>query len=179
ERIVRLIDELLVLFDQHFYRGDGTLREYFGNSWHLDENRGHEVEAGHHFEWAWLLAECAELLDRPHLRDVAHDLYRWGERYGWDQVYGGYFDALDNHGALHIATKRIWPLCEAIKAAARLGEGHLVRNVNFLNLHYCVDGAWREHLYRNLGLMTEHLPATTLYHLTFAMSEVKKAANHG
>lgn len=162
-------EPLLTLFHEHFYHEkSGSLGEYFDERWErLDSDEGRIVEPGHHFEWIWLL----------HGRSSARGLFDFASRFGIDGD-GGVFDQVECDGTLLVATKRLWPQTERIKAHAVRGEIGPLREA----LDYCfsryVDPnhhGWREHLSRDGAPLTPWMNATSVYHIVLALCEAQKA----
>jgi mannose-6-phosphate isomerase len=163
-----------------FDTATGTLGEYFDGEWRPDAERGHIVEPGHHCEWSWLLHRFAARTGDGALAAAADRLFDHAMAHGWDPRHGGVYDEVDRTGVVVTSRKRIWPLTEAIKAAAtrwrRTGaasdRARLERFVDFMLTRYAVaDGRWNEHLDRELNVVNDALPGSTTYHLLLAAVE--------
>lgn len=167
---------LFSLFKNYFFdRETNTLREFFNDDLMPHNEKGNQVEAGHHFEWVWLLDFYAKLA--PMMKDEIDTyknlLYDFACRHGYDPQYDGIFDACDPEGNPLIKTKRIWVLSEAIRAH-RVMRDHDKRAVplleqtkTLLNTRYlCTNGAWVESWTRDFKTKAvDDLPATSVYHL--------------
>jgi mannose/cellobiose epimerase-like protein (N-acyl-D-glucosamine 2-epimerase family) len=94
---------------------------------------------------------------------------------GIDPIHGGMFDRIDRIGRIVADTKRIWPVCEMIKAQAVRPEpdpAAFRHWLDFLIRHYLrPDGRWHEILNRDLSPLLSEMPGTTPYHLLM-MAEV-------
>lgn len=169
--------KIVDLFLARFFDGK-TLGEYFRADWSPDPQRGHFVEPGHHFEWAWLLERYARRFQRPEAREVADKLFEFARAHGLDAQYGGVYDEVDRYGRVISDKKRMWPLTECLKAYAprphlRL---ELARHVRFMFDRYLhEDGRWNEHLDRRLQVVNAAMPGSTSYHLFLGLIEALPA----
>lgn len=176
---------LVTLFKARLFSAEtSTLGEFFDADGRPTGPEGAILEPGHHMEWAWLLRDAARLLDDPSLLPLAAQLTRWAETTGRDGVWGGFYDQVDRSGHPLQATKRIWPQSEAVKTYATIYSAApssatltpLLTQLEFLFTHYLQpDGRWTEHLTIDLKPMTDYLPASTPYHLYFALTEAHDA----
>ncbi len=171
-------DAMAALFETRFCV-DGTLREFFTDDLRpLDGEKGRWVEPGHHYEWSWLLQRYASLTGDTRLAPAADRLYRFAERYGIDSETGGIVDAVEFTGAVIQDSRRIWPQTEAIKAhAARRSDARLMAQIESLlagHLDTMPDGAWREHVAADGAPLVTGLPASSLYHLAMAATELRR-----
>ncbi len=168
-----------------------TLVEHFDEDWSPNAELGSVREPGHHFEWVWLihrwlrLAREREFPTRAdQLEEVADRFLAWALARGTDREFGGVFDEVGPEGKVLKETKRIWPVCEAVKAlrfasAVRGGLADLDREAEALGClfwdHYlhATDGTWAEVLDRDLTPRTNYLPSTTLYHIVMMIRELE------
>ena len=99
-------------------------------------------------------------------------------------VRGGCYDQISRAGVPLQTTKRIWPQSEAAKtyataysaAPSETTLAPLLTRLEFLFSAYLQpDGRWHEHLSADLQPMTDFLPASTPYHLYFALAEALDA----
>ena len=173
---------MLGLFRERFFDSEqGTIGEYYSGDWRRHPEDGQRIEAGHHFEWAWLLDFASHLLDAPEWWEIGDRLIHGAESWGWDPEHGGYFDELHGRERVHTDSKRIWPLAESIKAYAvrferggsRPGSDAMLRKrIEFLFRNYLrPDGGWHEQLDRTLQPLRTDLPGSTSYHITLALTE--------
>ena len=167
---------LFDLFKHYFYHAPTkTLREFFNDDLTPHNEKGFQVEAGHHFEWVWLLdfySKCAPEKQNE-IMPYKIALYDFACEYGYDEQYDGIFDANDPNGTPLITTKRIWVLSEAIRAHRVMRDSDaravplLNRTKTLLNTRYLrSNGAWVESWERDFkSKAVDYLPATSVYHL--------------
>jgi len=170
-------DKIVDLFLAKFFDGR-TLGEYFQADWTPDAERGHFVEPGHHFEWAWLLERYARRYQRPDAMAAADALFEFARAHGIDAQFGGVYDEVDRYGRAINDRKRIWPLTECLKAYAQRPHLRLelARHLRFLLDRYLLeDGRWNEHLDRRLEVVNPALPGSTSYHLFLGLVEALPA----
>ncbi len=183
------LERAKVLFDlaRSKFIVDGTLREYFTDE--LDPvpgTMGTIVEPGHHMEWVWLLHRYAALTDDRRATETAARLYTFALDHGYDATSGGLLDEITSTGAVHQDSRRLWPQTEALKghlarlehaddgtAAARIDAG-----LDSLLRHHLVGGGgnWHEHIRADGTNFYGSLPASSLYHLSFAVAELDRVS---
>ncbi len=181
----RLID----LFLARFYDpASATLGEYFTPDWQPDPEKGHIVEAGHHYEWVWLLHRYRVQSGSARADAAADGLFAMAERHGSDPEFGGLHDQMDRNGAPVLTTRRIWPVTEAIKAqAARIEAGLPVRPNQpgqligrlFHDFLRPAQNGWVETMTRDGTPMQTNLPGSTPYHLFLAAAEAARVLPAG
>jgi sulfoquinovose isomerase len=113
-------------------RGHGwRVIEHFDAAWQPDiAYRGSDMfrpfgtTPGHALEWSRLLSQLHVLGGErlPWLPQAARALFRQAVTDGWDEAAGGFYYTLDYQGAPLIRDRLWWPCCEAIAAAAFLGD---------------------------------------------------------
>jgi mannose/cellobiose epimerase-like protein (N-acyl-D-glucosamine 2-epimerase family) len=178
---------IIELFRGRFFDpATGTLGEFFTEDWQpAPGTEGQIVEPGHHFEWVWLLHEFGRLAGVDMATEAAA-LYRFGEAHGRDRMAGAgaelAFDGVLRSGALHDDRKRLWVQTEAIKAqVARLEHGgetaakaQLDALIDAMFARYLNLGAgsWYDHLDRAGQPFGDSAPASSLYHVFLALTEV-------
>ncbi|WP_271301156.1 AGE family epimerase/isomerase [Sphingomonas sp. CV7422] len=161
----------------------GVLREFYDTGWRPAAGAaGDYVEPGHHCEWIWLLRWYADRMGEP-LCDAARRLYDFVERHGrpagillCDEVW------ID--GRVKKASTRCWPQTEAIKAELALAGSAVpvptavsriaaITDAVFATfLDRPVIGAWTDWVDAAGRPMVQSIPASSLYHLFLAFSEV-------
>jgi mannose/cellobiose epimerase-like protein (N-acyl-D-glucosamine 2-epimerase family) len=173
-------DRLIALFHARLY--DPAARmvgEFYDEDGAPHPVTGQFVEPGHQFEWSWLLHRHATRRGSAPPA-AASDLVDRAAAIGVDREQGGLWDRIDRTGMVVAATKRIWPVCEAVKAYAarwRSGGGEPDRTqmrlwLDFLLQHYLRSGGrWRESLNRDLTPHSSDMPGTTPYHLLMMAEE--------
>src|SRR5262249_30058013 len=156
----------------------GTLGEYFDEAGRPHPETGNRVEPGHQFEWYWLLQQAMQATGDRSVASAADALLAAGLQ-GIDAQHGGGFDAVDRAGRVRRATKRIWPLTEAVRAlawAARIGDPGAeapFRTLvdHLLDQRLLPGGAWREWLDADGSAHVDYMPSSTPYHLLGAVVE--------
>lgn len=173
----KLAHEIYELFKVSFFNAEtGTLTEFFEDDLTPHETEGHRIEAGHHFEWVWLLDYYRRLFpeNRQEAFTFMEALYDWGCKNGYDTQYGGIFDEQDRFGKVLKDSKRVWPLCEAIKAHRAMRPYqekraliHLDETKKIFKKRYLrKDTGWNESWNRDFTALTaDYLPGTSVYHL--------------
>ena len=173
-------ERLFTLARQRFIV-DGTLREYFTDSLTpAPGETGRIVEPGHHLEWAWLLHRYAFHADDPSATRVAATLYDFAIEYGYDAATGGLLDEVSCSGGVLRDDRRLWPQTEALKAHAayyeETGEPAALERIEagidyLMNAHLRGrKGTWHEHLRADGRNFYGSCPASSLYHLGFAVT---------
>jgi mannose/cellobiose epimerase-like protein (N-acyl-D-glucosamine 2-epimerase family) len=178
--------QVLELFDSALFEPtSGTLGEYFGPGWaRASGERGRIVEPGHHYEWVWLLDRAARII--PGVDARAAELESFALRFGHEPLTGLVYDELLNDGSVLKGTHRCWPNTEALKAHLVTRDRGDVRDISricaatdnlfqyFLTVP--VKGAWVDQLDAARRPSADKIPASTLYHLFVAFSELLRVA---
>jgi len=153
ERVLGLAEGICRFARDSFVHPEhGCLEELFASDWsRLADNQAAPVEAGHQFEWAWLLNRAADLGADPSFRGLAEKLLGWGVRYGWDNQRGGVFNQCDRHGRPLQTDKTYWVQSEALRAMFYVARGGGQLDARVLQTtadfvwQYCADhehGGW-------------------------------------
>lgn len=182
----KMADELVALFNDHFYDDQHNLvREFFNDDLSVHGIEGHRIEPGHAFEWIWLLKKHQAIHGDNRHDAVTLALLETANAHGWDETYGGIYDTLRPDGTIVADTKRIWPFCEALKANVLMLEAGPDRQslkdrtrdmVNVFKDKFMQErGFWTEWLTRDLTPVTDYMPATTPYHVYFGIMETAAA----
>ncbi len=187
ERFADLARDLIALFRAKFYdRKSGALAEFYDGDWNrASGDAGRVTEPGHQFEWAWILANAGRLLEM-NLADEARGLVRFAEEHGVDRRTYVTYQSVRDDGTPIDKGSRVWPNTERIKAAVALYEidsadprpvfdqsGGLLLD-RYMNRK--PRGVWYE-VFDGDGRMTATTtPASTLYHIFLAFSEMLRVA---
>jgi mannose-6-phosphate isomerase len=173
------------LFRDRFLQ-QGQLVEFFDAAWReVPQDGWQRREPGHCFEWAWLLHRYATLTGDDSAVDAMRPLYDRAWEQGVDRDGKApfvVFEELDPEGRVRAGgSKRLWPQCEAVKAALavheRFGDTEaLARAQQLLGALFTtfagLDRAdWREQVDREGKIIREGMPASSLYHLYLATAE--------
>lgn len=180
------IEGLLTLFRTRlFVEPCGTLREYFAMDWTpAAGERGQLVEPGHHYEWTWLLYEARRRIGTD-LAGEAERLFAFAERHGLEPATGFIHDCLRADGSVHSDRHRSWPQTERIKAI--LSRAEFTGRVDGDGLKTALDallsryfapgprpGTWIDHLDAAGEPDVAAVPASTLYHMFLACTELER-----
>jgi len=178
ERGEQLFELLLKRF---FQDRQGVLLEYFDSALRPLTGAGATVEPGHHFEWCWLLRRYESASGDGRVGSVLERLYAHAGRAGFD-TDGLLVDEVRPDGAVAKASRRLWPMTEAIKsdlAEALLGRtGAMERataSTQALHRRFLAPapaGGWVDRLDPDGTPLGDFMPATSLYHLAGAVDEL-------
>jgi len=173
------------LFLRHFLQRD-QLVEFFDADWsELAQDGRQWREPGHCFEWAWLLHRYATLTGDDSAADAMRPLYDRAWEQGVDREGNApfvVFEVVDPEGrVLAGGSKRLWPQCEAVKAALAVHERYgdaeaLKRAQRLLGALFTTFAGldrpdWREQVDREGKIIRPGMPASSLYHLYLATAE--------
>ncbi|MCK7612105.1 AGE family epimerase/isomerase [Roseibium sediminicola] len=164
----------------------GGLREFFAMDWSPSpDDTGRTVEPGHQFEWAWLLVKWGQARGDAGALIAARRLYDIGWTYGIDESRGVAFMALNDDFTVRDPLARLWAQTEWIKAAvalARLSSGperdaylaDIPDAVRALQTYFedVPAGLWRDKMTADGTFVEEASPASSLYHIVCAISEL-------
>lgn len=175
-----VIHSLLELATSRFYdQKNKTLIEFFHHDWTVHNEKGHQIEPGHHFEWVWLLHKAHKIEAKPEYLELAHHLWSTAVKYGLSEK-GGIYNQISNldYQALD-KEKRIWPITEYLKAITVLPIGkeekqHRIETaLIFIKEYYFLDeGRWNEYLTEDNQAKDYPLPGTSNYHIFLGLTEV-------
>lgn len=175
-----LSDEIAELALTRFIDADGGfLREFFEADWRpAGGGDGRWVEPGHQFEWAWLLERWGRARDEPRARAAARRLFEHGMT-GVDRGRGVAVNVLWDDLTVRDASARLWPQTEWLKAALILGEERdALAAADGLAKYLATParGVWRDKLAPDGTFVAEPAPASSLYHIWVALSELRAHA---
>lgn len=183
ERWLARASEIFSLFQLRFFdKKRAVLLEFFDEEWQpLAGDKGEIVEPGHMMEWVWLLRWYERLSGRD-VSPWANAMYEKALEIGIDADSGLMFDEVTADGADLGSTKRTWPMTEYVKAAiaqANSGktdcEQDAAKAINLLFKYYLdvpVSGSWIDRRGADNEIISDVAPASTLYHIIVACSEV-------
>ncbi|WP_308365523.1 MULTISPECIES: AGE family epimerase/isomerase [unclassified Microbulbifer] len=175
--------EVFALFENCFYDSErGLLLEYFRHDWcPLSETEGQKVEPGHMLEWVWLLHQYSQRSGAPVDR-YTRTLYDNALSLGQEKTTGLIYDAITPSGKIHQPTKRCWPITELIKASLcqathgdTVAEQQAAHGIRLLFEYYfspSLPGLYIDQLDKQNQVINHNAPASTLYHLMVATTEV-------
>lgn len=185
-----MADEIGALCLSHFLHAqNGALREFFDGDWNAAPGEeGRVIEPGHQYEWAWLLVRWGTLRARADAHQAARRLAEIAEHHGTDPTRGIAFNELWDDFSIRDAKARLWPQTERIKAwlalatiarnpqEAAAGMDHAAVAARGLRQYFDhpVDGAWHEVIAADGSFLVEDVRASSLYHITCAVSEMAR-----
>jgi mannose/cellobiose epimerase-like protein (N-acyl-D-glucosamine 2-epimerase family) len=184
-------EKIYGLFRRYFLDASKSLLiEFFDRDWREMPHEGRRLrEPGHFFEWTWLLHRYAALMGDDTAAAALRPLYGWAWEKGVDRESRApfvVFEELDPEGrVLADGSKRLWPQCEAVKAALavyeRFGDAEALAAAQQLLAALFTTFAsldrpdWREQVDRDGRLIREGMPSSSLYHLYLAAAEAIRA----
>jgi len=179
---------LVELFQKRLFdHTTATLPEYFDDNWQpaVDEE-GWRVEPGHMMEWAWVLNQARKLIGAT-THNTIRRLVSCAEQHGVDGRSGVTFNAMRNDGLPLDRGSRIWPNTERLKAAIALYETDdvdpwpVIEQTTALLLSRFLTrskpGVWMDAIDAEGQDAAGIVPASSLYHLMLAFSEVLRIAD--
>ena len=168
----------------------GGLREFFDLDWSpMPGDKGRIMEPGHQFEWAWLLCRWGRSREDAGALVAARRLYDIAWTYGVDESRSVAFMALNDDFTVHDPVARLWGQTEWIKAAVALAEisigperdaylADIPASVAALRVYFenAPAGLYLDKLDPDGSFADEPAPASSLYHIVCAISELDKFA---
>jgi mannose/cellobiose epimerase-like protein (N-acyl-D-glucosamine 2-epimerase family) len=156
----------------------GVLPETFARDW--SPLPASTFEPGHHFEWIWLLARHDALSGEDH-RAYRNQLWRSALQHGLDGE-GRCCDEVSLPALAPRRSIRLWPHCEGVKAAlvmtdAPEAQATLTAMLEALDLFLDKPFAcgWIDRFDEQGRPSVDFVPASSLYHLYLAYSELAQA----
>ncbi|TYC65991.1 AGE family epimerase/isomerase [Stappia sp. BW2] len=164
----------------------GGLREFFNSDWTpFDGDKGRVMEPGHQFEWAWLLTRWGQSRKDAGALIAARRFYDIAWTYGIDESRGVAFMALNDDFSVRDPMARLWGQTEWIKAAIALADvstgterdaylADIPEAGRALQIYFAdvPAGLWRDKLAPDGTFTDEPAPASSLYHIVCAISEL-------
>ncbi|KAK0351349.1 hypothetical protein LTR94_025294, partial [Friedmanniomyces endolithicus] len=164
----------------------GFLREFFSPDWTPAAGRdGRLVEPGHQFEWSWLLTRYGLSRSNAWALQAGRDLFNRGLR-GVEPIRGVAMDSMDVDGRILSRRARLWPQTEWLKASLLLAQteqeaerrdfylDQASRALRGLWLYLTPTGLWRDTYLENGDFIDEPAPASSLYHLMGAYTQLNE-----
>lgn len=177
-----MVDELIGLCRSTFLNvNQDCLFEYFEEDLSAPLRRdGLAVtEPGHHMEWAWLFEEVRRV--RGVTETSGASLAQFALDRGLDRETGMLRGEVYEDGAISNLAVRLWPHGEWLKAALRVDAVSDTWNEAWRAMERFLDtpipGVWYEQWDpRANGFQVAPAPASSLYHITTAIMELRRAA---
>ncbi|MBL4595485.1 MAG: AGE family epimerase/isomerase [Robiginitomaculum sp.] len=172
-------DEISQLLTEVFIDHDtGYLFEFFNEKW--QPNAKNQIEPGHMAEWSWLLHQRQRLAPDNGNLTPADGLLPLAEKIGLQQN-GLLLDQCDTHGHASAQTCRLWGQTERLKAHVILAKAEPDPKINgiikTIFTHYLqskVPGLWVDAVSAHGEALSQHVPASIVYHLVSAAAEVER-----
>ncbi len=169
--------ELFGLFVCHVWdRRTGLINEFFDAEWGIETPQGRPpFEAGHHFEWVWLLSEYQRLKGED-ISFVIRRAFNTAMRIGRDED-GFATDYMDRTGPVG-TSRRLWPQAELIRALKLFRPSDAEIMQDKLGRTYLAtpqSGLWFDRIEDGVNV-APNVPASTLYHLAGLVWDCHSAA---
>lgn len=173
------------LFTTKFFNGR-FLREFFDSDLAPNHSNSKQVDPGHQYEWIWLLAHY-EKLTGINVELQINSLLVFAQTYGHSET-GLVMDEIIENGEKYRDTSRLWCQTELLKARVALYENNLshvnekavVKAVDAIFKYYinpAENGLWIDQVNRDGSPVSQNAPASTLYHIFLAFSEVWRVSS--
>ncbi len=184
-----LADELGELCLKRFIcEKTGGLREFFALDWSpMPGDEGRVLEPGHHFEWAWLLIRWSKLRGDDRTKAAAARLFEIAETYGVDRERGVAVMGINDDFSMRDPLARLWSQAEWLKGALAMLEStpesewpryhqSMLDALAALELFFenVPAGLWKDKLLPDGSFVNEAAPASSLYHIISAISELDR-----
>lgn len=170
--------------DKFFDSKVEALSEHFDPDWRpLNEGARFIWEPGHHYEWAWLFVQYAEV-SKTKMDQIPVKLFRKSEDQGRAPGTGFAYDEVWSDGEVKKNSSRFWPQSERIKAAVSLGAlapsgekakyaeaaDQALQNL-FQYFEGMKPGLWEDTRLANGEFVNLPVKSSSLYHIINAISE--------
>lgn len=164
----------------------GVLREFFDAQWNpYPGDLGRQIEPGHHFEWAWLFQRWGVSRGDEAACAIARRLFAIAAEKGICSARGVVVLELNDDFTARQPLARLWGETEWLKAALTLAEGtsgedrraYVMSALDAvaaleLYLRAAPSGLWRDKMLADGSFVEEPAPASSLYHIVCAISEL-------
>jgi len=163
-----------------FQAREGALPECFDEALTPRREAGRfRLEPGHHYEWVWLLdryaaAAAIRRAVAPELAAASDALHKFADRHGVSPAFGLVMNGTWSDGAIEDGGFRLWPQTERLKVAARREDSErFTAALHALERHLVGvrPGLWIERFDVAGQAVPGPAPATSLYHLTAALTD--------
>ncbi len=184
-----LADELGELCLNFFIcKKTGGLREFFALDWSpMPGDEGRALEPGHHFEWAWLLTRWYKLRGNERAKAAAARLFEIAEVYGVDRERGVALMGINDDFSVRDPLARLWSQGEWLKGSIAMLEStpesewpryqKSMQDALKALMMFFEDvpvGLWKDKFLPNGTFVKEAAPASSLYHIISAISELDR-----
>ncbi len=185
-RWAQLANEIASLCQEYFIESKtGALTEYFSDDWSpMSGETGRIVEPGHCFEWSWLFESKGT---DPDLK-FSDRLSEFARSFGIDRARGSAVNEVLVNGTVRDAGVRLWPQTERMRCALaryqrtndpdEANEAILAFRGLLRHFETVVPGLWRERFSSESGWITQPAPASSMYHIVGAITELVRATDN-
>ncbi len=155
----------------------GAVGEFFDGDWRFAAGAEGEIrEPGHQFEWAFLMDQSQRLLGSD-TSAQGRALEHFGSRHGIDAQRGVTIAAVDAAGRPVDRRARLWAQTERLRTSLLMesspGANSLAAFATLQRfLSTPVNGLWWEWMAADGEFVREPSPATSLYHIMTALSDL-------
>lgn len=155
----------------------GAVGEFFDGDWRFAAGAEGEIrEPGHQFEWAFLMDQSQRLLGSD-TSALGRALEHFGSRHGIDAQRGVTIAAVDAAGRPVDRRARLWAQTERLRTSLLMesspGANSLAAFATLQRfLSTPVNGLWWEWMAADGEFVREPSPATSLYHIMTALSDL-------
>lgn len=170
-RVGSRIEEILDLLAVHMVDPrSGTVLEQFDARWGVAGGSG-TVEPGHQYEWAWLLSRARLAGFKP--RVSSDPMVHFADKFGWCPQSDLLVNSCRPDGSVIDPGHRLWPHCEALRAATVIADDHSARaraewiagRIMARFAGHPFPAGWVERFDQSLRPSADAIPATSVYHL--------------
>lgn len=178
--------EMATLLKSRFLNAWGGIEELFDEAFERPLRFAtRTVEPGHHYEWASLLVQYGVATRDRGALTLAGRLHEFADACGTTPL-GLPGAEVDATGRLRDARTKLWAVCEAIKSELALREIGTARDNGRLSLlvdalferflRHAAAPVWWEGIDERGEPERSRMPASTLYHVTYACAELLRYA---
>lgn len=164
-------------------RSNGLLLEFFDKDWKpVVEEGASVVEPGHMAEWVWLIRKYERLFGQKASPMGTHLL--GAALRAAEPTYGFLIDEIDTLQQVRLASRRLWPQTELIKAwlaQAEIGVDRadeaaetLIDNLMATYLSGPFKGGWYDSYSAAGEISIDTVPASSLYHIFVMATEADR-----
>ena len=187
EQFLHAAIPLIKLFTRKFLVNN-TLREFFQNNWEVaDGISGKYCEPGHMSEWVWIIFNYGKIVHHD-ASGLIESMMNFVQNSALKRVDGLLPDIVLDDGSIHISSVRLWPQTEFIKGLIARSEFFAEDHSSEITrvwlelyrsfLSSAPTGCWHDHLDYSGRIIIDKVPASSLYHLTLACSELMRTSGY-
>lgn len=161
------------------------LYELFDSNWKLSADpKDQFIEPGHQYEWAWLIIKWSNLRNNVKYINIAKELVKNAERFGYDTNRKVCVNSLDYKLNYLDKNAKLWPQTERLKALISLESYEIEKKQIRENISASVETIkfyiknaekkiWQECINEKGKFTDEPTKASSFYHLVTAIGCLK------